>query len=598
MPRSLVATTPPAECLVAGSRALPELLERRLRATPRRVAYRWRNGTDEQSLTWEAFAAQVARYRAAFAVCGLHPGERVAICARNRIEWLLFEQAALACGFVVVPLFFNDRVENLQWCLTDSGARLILLEDGSHWPSLSLALPELAAVFLGDTLGAMRAQDLMSWLGAGGDAPPPVPGDPAALATIVYTSGTTGRPKGVQLTHGNLLADIEVLLMAVPELADSWQRTLSFLPLSHMFERTLGEYVSLSAGWELCFADSIQTLSADLKWARPTVLVAVPRVFEKIYQRLNESLVHTPLRRLLFRQAVRLGWRRFRGRLGPAAWLPARVLDGLIGRRVRALFGGRLRAVFLGGAPMPRVLIECFMGLGVTLLQGYGLTETAPVVTCNRLGDNEPFSVGRPLRDVETRITGDGELWLRGPMVMPGYWQDPLATQAVLTEDGWFRTGDLAREQDGRIYISGRRKEIIVLSNGEKIAPADAEQAILGDAAFSQVLLVGEGRAALALLAVTTLQDPQVARQRANAQLHRFPGYARVRHVLLLDTPWTVEQGQLTPTLKLKRDVIERQYAQPLEALYAGVATDARPGQPVRPPADPVEIHSHPHSSA
>ncbi|MHB1951081.1 MAG: AMP-dependent synthetase/ligase [Acidiferrobacteraceae bacterium] len=562
---------PPERCLPDSVRTLTGLLLWRVGETPDRVAY----ADATRTLTWRAFAALAGRYRRALAQEQLAPGERVGICARNSIEWLLFEQAALSLDLVVVPLFFNDRADNLGWCLEHSGARLLLIEDGALWQEVGRAAQGVRrAVVLTDS-SEPRACALGKWLPPEGEALRLPHQDPDRLATIVYTSGTTGRPKGVMLSHDNILSNVDALLAALPTVRREPHRLLSFLPLSHMLERTVGSYVPMAAPWEVIFGRGVQSLAEDLKRFHPTLIVAVPRVFERIDQRLNERTRGSRVRQRLFQRTVAAGWRRFKGEATFTDRLLRPVLDGLVGRAARAAFGGRLRFVFIGGAAMAPRLFATFTGLGLTFVHGYGLTETAPVICCNRLENNDPLSVGYVLPGVEARLDEGGELEVRGPNVTRGYWQDPKATAEVFTSDGWFRTGDLARVDEGRITLAGRRKEIIVMSNGEKVSPQDAEQAILADPVFQQILLVGEGRPGLVLLAVApSLPEAELVR-RANARLHGFPGYVRVRRVYRVDEPWTVENGLLTPTLKLKRAKIERRYAGELASLYQDGAPSA-----------------------
>ncbi len=544
---------------------LTELLLWRVQMTPGTIAYR----DATRALTWGETLTEASRYRRALATEGLRPGDRVAICARNRIEWILFEQAALSLGLVIVPLFFNDRADSLAWCLDHSGARLLLIEDPALWQAVAPAATGLERVILFTPVPGDRAQALADWLPREGEPLVCPHTDPDALATIVYTSGTTGRPKGVMLSHRNILEDVRALTLALPTLWPERHRLLSFLPLSHMFERTVGSYVPMAVAWEVIFGHGVQFLADDLVRFKPTLIVSVPRVFERIDQRMTERIGRSGLRRRLFERTVASGWRRFRGRESLGDRLLRPFLEVLVARRARAAFGGQLRYVFIGGAAMAPRLFTTFTGLGLIFVHGYGLTETAPVMCCNRLEDNEPLSVGRPLAGVEVRLDPSGELCVRGPIVTQGYWRDAEATRAVLSQDGWFRTGDIARLTDGRIYLAGRCKEIIVMSNGEKVSPQDAEQAILSDSVFQQVLLIGEGRPGLVLLAVAEDVPEAELLSRANARLHDFPGYVRVRHVLRFDEPWTVENGLLTPTLKLRRHEIEQRYGAAIEALYA-----------------------------
>jgi long-chain acyl-CoA synthetase len=387
-------------------------------------------------------------------------------------------------------------------------------------------------------------------------------------ATIVYTSGTTGRPKGVMLSHGNILSNVIASMQALP--AYTSDRFLSFLPLSHMFERTCGYYAAIWAGAQTVYARSITLLGDDIREQQPTVLISVPRIFERIYSKMQEAMAPGSAKRKLFEKATEVGWRRFRGESTFTDGLLWPVLKTLVAKKLYRRLGGRIRLIIVGGAAFAPHLARVFIGLGLPIIQGYGLTETAPVLAANRLHDNDPTSVGRVLEGIELRCDDNGELLARGPCVMLGYWNKPEATAAMIDADGWLHTGDLAAIRGGNVYITGRVKDIIVLSNGEKVPPTDAEAAILRDAAFEQVMVVGEGRHKLGLLVVSRITDAAELCRRANAQLHGFPGYARIHYLARATEPWTVENGLLTPTLKLKRNEIEKRYAREIEAMYAG----------------------------
>ncbi len=307
------------------------------------------------------------------------------------------------------------------------------------------------------------------------------------------------------LSHRNLLWNAEASLKMVPAYPDD--RFLSFLPLSHTLERTAGNILPIMAGASVAFARSIPLLADDLKLLRPTVMFAVPRIFERIHARLREGLEQgPPLRKRLFEHSVEIGWRAFEHAQGRADWHPdlllAPFLDRLVGAKVRARLGGRLRVTVCGGAPLSPEVARVFIALGVPLVQGYGLTETSPVISVNRLEDNRPESVGEPLPGIEVRIGPDDELRVRTPGAMQGYWNQPRATAAAFDQNGWLRTGDTARIAHGHLYITGRLKDILVLDNGEKVAPADLEMAIATDPLIEQILIVGEGMPFLSALVV------------------------------------------------------------------------------------------------
>lgn len=484
---------------------IDRVFQGRVRRTPEAIAYihydspqgRW------QDISWGAMAWKVARWQAALAGLGLYPGERVALMVPNGPDWVAFDQAALGLGLVTVPLYPNDRPDNLDWVLRDSGARVLLIAGASQWDTLAP---------IAGTLSGLRALISLEEIPTGPpnlrlarDWLPPRGGTPAVgrhraddLATLVYTSGTTGRPKGVMLSHRNILANVWAGLAAVEVKPED--RFLSFLPLSHMLERTIGYYVPLVAGCGVAFARSIADLPEDLLRVRPTILVAVPRVFERFQARVQETLAKAPRsRQRLFALALAQGARRFLHAQGRAPWAPGLLLqpllDRLAGAQVRARLGGRLRFTVCGGAPLPPAVARFFLALGVEILQGYGLTETSPVIAVNRREDNLPDTVGQPLSGIAVRLGRDDELLTRGPSVSLGYWHNPSATRALIDAEGWLHTGDQARiGPRGHITITGRLKEILVLSTGEKVPPADLERALAGSPLVEQALVVGDGR--------------------------------------------------------------------------------------------------------
>jgi long-chain acyl-CoA synthetase len=399
-----------------------------------------------------------------------------------------------------------------------------------------------------------------------------VPLDAGALATICYTSGTAGRPKGVMLTHGNILANVSACDRT--RLARPDDVFLSFLPLSHMFERTGGYYLPLFLGAKVAYARSVSQLVEDLASERPTVIFAVPRVFERFASRVNEALAKAPAKKRLFDLVVAAGGRAARGEAGLIDRLVLALLRRRVAAPVLATLGGRMRLAVLGGAPLDPAIAWLFLGLGLPVLQGYGMTEASPVIAVNRPEDNVPESVGVPLDNVEVKIGTGGELLVRGPSIMKGYWNLPDATAKALDREAWLHTGDLAELRQGKIFISGRLKDVLVLSNGEKLPPQDVELAILGDPVFEQGILVGEGRPFLTLVTVTQEGDERTLIRHANERLRGFPRYIRVRRVIATRDPWTVENGLLTPTLKVKRERVQRKFDTEIARAYASGALD------------------------
>jgi long-chain acyl-CoA synthetase len=551
---------------------LTDLFLARVRQSPQGRAYGWFDGSRWVDLTWGEAGNMVGRWCAALDKSGLKPGDRVGLCSRNRIEWMCFDQAALSLGLVVVPLFYNDRPDNMAYCLNDAGARLLLLEDGKVWEAMRAHPTQLEHVvcITNTPAGDAKAVALDKWLPVQGVAVKPSPAKADDLATLVYTSGTTGRPKGVMLSHRNIVSDLRAVLEAVPEICGKPYRFLSFLPLSHMFERTAGYYVPvcIDGDAQVVYARGILELGEDLVSQKPSIIVSVPRIFERVYSKVEENLPAGSTKRKLFEKTVDIGWKRFRGEAGLLDHLLWPILNVLVARKLRARLGGNLKYIFLGGAALAPHLTRIFTGVGLTFIHGYGLTETSPILCCNQMADNDPLSVGHAVPGTEVRVAANGELLARGPIIMLGYWNNPTATAAAIDPDGWFHTGDLVEIKEGRIYIRGRVKDIIVLSTGEKVPPGDAEQAIMQDTVFEQVMVIGEGRAHLGLLCVSKLENEKELCARANAQLKGFPGYARIRHLARVTEAWTVENGLITPTLKLKRNKIEERFAKEIAASY------------------------------
>ena len=559
---------------VADTDSIADCFARRVAATPGKAAYRAFDG-EWRELTWREVHAKVARIRAALRGEGLAPGDRVGIMAKNGPDWVAFDLAAHAEALVVVPLFVDDRPDNVAYCLNDSNVRVVLVEG----PEQQAKLREVAGR-IPQVQRIVPVGELEKWLPASAEERPAVKVDGRALATVVYTSGTTGKPKGVMLSHQNMLQNAKAGLAVYDVFPDDV--FLSFLPLSHMLERTVGYYLTLISGSVVAFARSIPQLGEDFKSQRPTIIVSVPRIFEKLHGTIQATLAAAPpSRRRLFALASTVGWDVFQWKQRRGRWKPAfllwPVLRSLVAAKLLERLGGRLRLCISGGAALNPQIAHTFIGLGLPICQGYGLTEAAPIVSVNLLGRNDPASIGMPLPGIEVRLAEKDELQVRGPNVMQGYWKNPEATAKVLLPGGWLATGDQARWKDGFLYITGRIKEIIVLGNGEKVPPVDMELAIQLDPLLEQALVIGEGKPYLAALVVLNAEqkaklgkvDEKAVAARVAAQLKDFPGYAQVRRVALLDEPWTIDNGLLTATMKPKRAQILERYQAEVEGLYA-----------------------------
>ncbi|SDY55966.1 long-chain fatty acid--CoA ligase [Nitrosomonas sp. Nm58] len=591
------------------AKTLDGLFGERVRRSPESVAYRDYDDTTEEwrDYTWAEMERAVARWQAALSRENLSLGDRVAVMSRNCSQWVMFEQAALGLGLVVVPLYTEDRAENAAYCLQNAGVKLLLVEKLAQWEVFSSVQDQLTALsrIVIMTLleeNRYKAEDdrviaLSKWLPEQGSDAQHLNTDPHALATIIYTSGTTGRPKGVMLSHHNILTNAygsaQVVIVTPDDLL------LSFLPLSHTFERTSGYYVPMMCGATVAYARSIQLLQEDLLTIHPTILVSVPRIYERVYAGIRAKLAEGPaLARKLFDLAVEVGYSRFEYQQERDSWhlshLLWPLLDKLVARKLMDKLGGRLQQAMSGGAALSPEISRVFIGLGLPILQGYGMTESSPVVCANRLDNNLPSSVGQPIPGVEVKLGEHGALLVRGPNVMLGYWNNPEATRAIISDDGWLNSGDIASiDEQGRITITGRLKDIIVTSTGEKVPPADMEAAILQDPMFEQVMIIGEGRSYLSALVVLSKRgwervaaqcqvaaDPEQLAKNEQAKevvleiitrkIHEFPGYAKIYRVALIPELWTVTNEMLTPTLKLKRSKILEHYKDEIKHLYAG----------------------------
>lgn len=588
---------------------LPQLLVNSVERYGEREALRQ---FDKETKSWHSLSyaqlmARVMEWRRAYAAMNLERGTRIGILMPNSIDHACADQAALANGLVPVPLHAIDTPGASAFILSDSRAQVLVTNKLTRWKQIQAAggdLQDLTAVIItedevDDETGMVRG--LSEWLAAGTHVVE-LPEGPKEddLAGIVYTSGTTGRPKGVMLTHGNIVSNVKATLECVfPQVGDIF---LSFLPLSHTFERTAGYYLALATGCTIAYNRSVLLLADDLKTIRPTVIISVPRVYERIFARVQDKLKKSrPAARYLFDWAVEIGWRDFcrRNHL-PVEHTGRAWLDGLMRPLVRKVsstlldqFGGRLRIAISGGAALSSKVARTFCGLGLPIIQGYGMTEASPIIAGNNRTLNQPNTVGKPFNNVEVRLGEGDEIQIKGPSITRGYWNRPDATADAFTEDGWFRTGDVGGFNElGLLSIKGRIKEIIVTSTGEKVPPADLEAAIETDPLFSQCYVIGENRPYLSLITVVnpdewasfakscgvdpadpaSLDNPSVktsALKRAKTAAGEFPHYALPRAVVLTQEPWTIENGLITPTLKLKRGPLSKKFANVIAQLYA-----------------------------
>ena len=541
------------------------------------------------------------------AAIGVKPGDRVALMSDSRPEWVIADLAILTAGAVTVPIYPTLPPAPAGYILADSGAEVAIVADevqAAKVRQVRPELPQLRELILIDgedgagrdgetTLAAVQArghQRLMTEDGLARRYKEDAAAiDAEQLATIIYTSGTTGDAKGVMLTHSAIVANLIDVDSAVH--FEETDEALSFLPLSHAFERTT-VYMYLFKGVGVTFAESLETVARDMVQVRPTVMTGVPRVFEKLHARVHEMVAKAPaIRQRLFHWAVGVGGARVRAaRDGGRPPLLAGLADRLALSKVRDRTGGRLRFVCSGGAPLPVHVAEFLLAVGIPVLEGYGLTETAPVLTTNPLDAARPGTVGQPLPRVELRIAEDGEILARGPNLMRGYYGKPEATAEAI-RDGWFHTGDIGRFDDGGyLVITDRKKELLVTAGGKNIAPQPVEQRLKRHALVAEAVLIGDRRpyvtvllmpdfAALAaalgeppaddreaLLGrsdVQGLYDPVVAAVNAGQ-----PAYEQIKRYRLLPAELSIEGGELTPTLKVKRRVIAEKWGDLIDELY------------------------------
>jgi long-chain acyl-CoA synthetase len=570
-----------------------------------------------QTLSHAEVRDQVERLALALEARGLRRGDRLAILAENCPGWAVTDFACSLAGIVTVPVYPTLNTCQTAFILRHSGARWVAC---SNLEQLAKVLecreerPGLEGVLLmAGEAPAEAPLEVLTWRraqaeGAALEERRPdlrrraLEARPGDLLTVIYTSGTTGDPKGAMLSHGNIISNVhaalDVLRPAVGE------RVLSVLPLSHIFERTCGHYIMFHSGVGIYYAESLQTIPRDLVEVRPNILLAVPRIYEKSYARVRERVATGGLlSRLVFHLAARAGRRlapyRYREQRPPLGLrLAGGLADLLVFRKVRERLGGQVRMAACGGAPVHPHILEFFWAAGIPIYEGYGLTETSPIVALSRHGEMCPGFVGRPVLDQwEGKpfvvLAEDGEILVRGPNVMLGYWENPQATGEVMDAEGYFHTGDIGElDALGRLRITDRKKEILVTSGGKNVAPQPLENALRGDRYIEQAVVLGEGRHFISALLVpnfgelrrwaerhrlTYSSDAElVALPEVQAKMMRrvqhvnagFSNYEQVKKIVLLEKELTADSGMLTPSLKIRRKAVHQAFAAQIGQLY------------------------------
>lgn len=589
---------------------LPKMIRERLRLHPQKAALRRKGDQGYEDISWQAMCEQIELFGRSLVATGIRPGDRVAIMARNCPEWVYADLGALSAGAISVPVYHTEGMEALEHIINDSGSRVLFLQSSLTAAGIENGLDRLPGleqiILLEGEIDHPKALSLDAFLARATAASAPeleallIQGTPADTATIVYTSGTTGLPKGTILTHENILSNIRaaVTLFSIG-IGDI---SLSFLPLSHVFERVDGYYLMLHQGAVIAYAESIDTVPLNLAEVRPTVVISVPRLYEKMYARVMERVLDGPwLKKQLFFGALKIG------RAHSSRQLAGEPVGGLLKAgmalarkavfsKLREHLGGRLRFFISGGAPLARDIAEFFLAAGIPIYEGYGLTETAGGIAVNSPDRMRPGSVGQALPGIDLRIADDGEILVRGRGVFQGYWNRPDLSREVFT-DRWFHTGDIGElGRDGFLSITDRKKDLIVTAGGENIAPQNLENRFKSDKFLANAMVYGDGKPFLTALLVPNFENlekyarykeidylnhcdlvthPRIldlVRRRIDPLQADLPSFNRIKRFTLISRDFSADEGEVTPTLKIKRKVIRSHFDKVLEAMYQ--ATD------------------------
>lgn len=557
---------------------------------------------DEVIQTVEALSARLIDM-------GVRKGDRVGLLAENRAEWAYADLAILCAGAVTVPVYSTLPAKQVEYILNNSAMEIIFVSTETQWKKIMeirKETPRIKKIIVMDVFAQKDdlTSDVATLLAEGKEVlkknPEMVRNRSAEsrkdeVFSIIYTSGTTGEPKGVMLTHGNILSNVESIQTVFTFTREDI--ALSFLPLSHIFERMAGYYTMLYYGCTIAYAESVEAMPKNLGEVRPTILISVPRVYEKFYQRITDNVAaEHGLKKKIATWGLDVAARYTEAKLGTGS-VPAglslqySIADALLYKKIRGRLGGRLRLMISGGAALPRQLAHFFYGLGMTIIEGYGLSETSPVIACNRPGKIKFGTVGLPVPGVEVKIAEDGEILTRGPHVMKGYYEKPKETAEVMTADGFFRTGDIGElDADGFLRITDRKKDLIVTSGGKNVAPQFVENTLKSSKYIVQIVVVGDKRKFPVALVVPNMDhlkkfaaanniaESEILTNRAvvsevmrdlDARSKDLASFERVKKIALLGREFTIEDGEMTPSLKIKRNVVEKKYKDLIDGLYA-----------------------------
>ena len=583
-----------------------------------KAALKEKTGDVYRAITYQEMKERIEQLAAFFIQEGFNPGDKAALLAENRPEWPITDMALISAGCVNVPVYPTLTPHQVSYILQDSDSRAVIVSKASQLQKIQQIAAECPLVKLVVSLDPLPADvqipgvKLIEYKAALAEGEAAMPHQRAELdkrlsqaqeddmVSIVYTSGTTGNPKGVMLTHRNFASNASSAVKALG--FDFTQTTLSFLPLSHVLERVV-HYAIQYCGATIAYAESIDTLAQNMQEVHPSAFVAVPRVFEKIYSRIIANIEgEKPLKRKIFAWALDIGKQAseftIRGRsLPPLLAAKHQLADKLVFKKIQSRTGGKLKFAVSGGAPLMRELAEFFFAVGINIYEGYGLTETSPVICCNRPGAVRFGSVGQPIQDVEVKIAEDGEILAKGPNIMMGYYKNPEATADAISEGGWFHTGDIGEiDSEGFLRITDRKKEIIVMSNGKNVAPQPIENALKNSPYIEQAVMLGNNQKYMAALIYPEYGAlEQLARDKGikfnsrldlttSEQVHQFmkgeiekytkefARYEQIKKFALIEEELSQENNCLTPTLKYKRRVINEKYKDLIAGLFQEVA--------------------------
>lgn len=595
---------------------LLEAVRQTVQTHPEKRALMWKSGGTYHSMTYREMWQQVQDAAAGLARLGIGRGDKVALMSENNPWWPITDLAILSLGAVTVPVYPTLTPPQVAYILKNAECKAIIVEDERQLRKVREGDAAVAGIVvirpgedfapgegvldLAGLLKEGKSRPLKGWEKDIGEI------GRDGLATIIHTSGTTGPPKGVMLTHGNFLSNLEGVHFWVIELTHR-DTLLSYLPLSHVFERMAGQFMPLYVGATIAYAESIEAIQENLREVKPTVMTSVPRLFEKVYEKVQEQIESgTVLRRKIFDWAVRVGMRRYEiylkesvdqllwgDPMPPGLRRQWKLADALVFKKVKEGLGGRIRGLVSGGAPLNPEIGRFFWAMDVPVLEGYGLTETSPVISANPIVRPKVGTVGKPLPNVEVKIAPDGEILVRGPSVMIGYYKNEEATREAISEDGWFHTGDLGElDEEGYLRVVDRKKNILVLSTGKNVAPQPVETAINESRYIEISALIGNNRKYVIVLIVPqfgnvmawaekkgigggreeVLRHPEVRRlfeEEVKKAVRGFAPHEQPKKVVIMEREWSVETGELTPTLKVRMREIEKKYAALIEKAYA-----------------------------